>query len=183
MSTRSTQCTASLHPSYPVNKKFHRKYREITHDYPLAAAEAFSKLHPDSPFTFVYVSGEGATQNPGMLTPIFGRVKGEIEQALFDFGKKTPNFNVYNMRPAGVDWRAHPEIHKYMPKQAWYKAPVLPVLGVTYKNMLTPTRELGKILSELAISKGAPLEGKDIGMEGRLVSNVAIRRLTGLNPS
>ena len=117
------------------------------------------------------------------MTPIFGRVKGEAEQALFDFGEKTPNFNVYNVRPAGVDWRAHPEIHPFMPQQDWWKAPILPVLGATWKNMLTPTRELGKILTELAMSKGAALEGTDIGMEGRLVPNIAIRRLTGLNAS
>jgi hypothetical protein len=55
---------------------------------PLAAAEAFSKLHPDSPFTFVHVSGEGATQTPSMFTPIFGRVKGQIETALVDLSKQ-----------------------------------------------------------------------------------------------
>jgi hypothetical protein len=146
----------------------------------MAAAKAFSTLHPEEPFNFVYVSGEGATQSPGMFTPIFGRVKGQVEQALFDFSKTAPNFKLYNVRPAGVDWREHREIHPFIPQQSFYKKPILPVLDVVYKNMVTPTRELGKILTELAMSKGEPLEGPNVGMEGRLVSNVAIRRMTGL---
>ena len=62
----------------------------------------------DSPFTFVYVSGEGATQKPGMLTPIFGRIKGETETALFEFGQQNPMFKLYNVRPGGVDCRPNP---------------------------------------------------------------------------
>jgi hypothetical protein len=114
-----------------------------------------------------------------MLTPIFGRVKGETEQSLFDFHKANPNLKVYNVRPGGVDWRDHPEIHPFMPHQAMYKRVLLPVFGAV-KSMMTPTRPLGKVLTELAMSKGAPLEGKDIQMGGRLVPNVAIRRMAGL---
>ncbi|KAI0164739.1 hypothetical protein GGR57DRAFT_450431 [Xylariaceae sp. FL1272] len=156
------------------------RYFEITHDYPLEASKAFAKLHPDSPFTFVYVSGEGATQSPGMFTPVYGRVKGLIEQALFEFSKNLPNFNIYNVRPAGVDWRHHPEIQPFIPNQAAYKKILIGPLDFVYKNMVTPTKPLGKILTELAMSKGEPLQGKDIHMEGRLVSNVAIRRMAGL---
>jgi hypothetical protein len=107
-------------------------------------------------------------------------VKGEIETSLWSLHKANPNFNVYNVRPAAVDWRHHPEIHPFMPQQALYKKTLLPVIDAVYKPMMTPTRPLGKILTELALSKGAPLEGKDIQMEGQLVSNVAIRRLAGL---
>lgn len=115
-----------------------------------------------------------------MFTPLFGRVKGQIEQALFDLHKATPNFKVYNVRPAGVDWRHQPEIQPFIPKQAAYKGMLLPAIDAVYKNMVTPTRPLGKILTELAMSKGEPLEGKGVQMEGRLVSNVAIRRMAGL---
>jgi hypothetical protein len=115
-----------------------------------------------------------------MFTPIFGRVKGETETSLWDFHKANPNFNVYNVRPAGVDWRHHPEIHPFIPYQAFYKKALLPVIDTVYKPMMTPTRPLGKILTELALSKGAPLEGKDIQMDGQLVSNVALRRMAGL---
>ena len=93
----------------------HREYFEITHEYTMAAAKAFSTLHPDSPFTFVYVSGEGATQTPGAFTTQYGRVKGQVEQSLFDLGKQNPNFKVYSVRPAAVGWKAHHEIHPFIP--------------------------------------------------------------------
>src|SRR5689334_1949880 len=114
---------------------FISKYVEITHDYSLAAAKAFSTLHPESPFTFVYVSGEGATQKPGMFTPIFGRVKGQTEQALFDLGKANPQFKVYNVRPAGVDWRQHSEIHPFIPALPAWKKMLLGPIDLVYKNM------------------------------------------------
>lgn len=159
----------------------YRQYVEITHDYPLAAAQAFSTLHPSSPFTFVYVSGEGATQSPGMLTPIYGRVKGQTESALLELGKQNPMIKLYNVRPGGVDWTDHPEIHPYMSQQALYKKMMLSVLNTVYKPLMTPTRPMGKIMTELAMSKGQPMaEGSGIGMNGRLVSNAAIRRLAGL---
>jgi len=157
-----------------------REYFEITHDYPLAAAKAFATLHPDSPFSFVYVSGEGATQTPGIFTPIYGRVKGQIESALFDFCKQNPMFKVFNVRPAGVDWRGHEEIQRFMPKQATYKLMLLPPIALLAKGFTTPTPALGRILTELAMSRGEPVEGDDVGMEGRLVPNAAIRRMAGL---
>lgn len=159
-----------------VNKE---EYFEITHNYTLAAAKAFSTLHPSTPFTFVHVSGEGATQTPGMFTPIFGKVKGQTEQSLFDLGKQTPNFKVYNVRPAVVDWRAHPEIHPFLPQLPAYRKFGMPVFSL-YKSFHTPTRELGRVLTELAMSEGQPVEGADTGMEGRLLSNVVLRRLAGL---
>lgn len=156
------------------------KYVEITRDYALSAAKAFSTLHPESSFTFVFVSGEGATQTPGMFTPLFGRVKGQTEQELFEFGKANPQLRVYNVRPAGVDWRHHAEIHPFIPAlPAWRKVMLGPV-GAVYKNMITPTKPMGKILTELALSKGEPLQGEDIQMQGRLVPNVAIRRMAGI---
>ena len=156
-----------------------RQYFEITHDYPLAAARAFSALHPESPFTFVHVSGEGATQTPGTFTPLFGRVKGQIESALVDFGKQNTMFKAFNVRPAGVDEAKHPEIHPFTPKQPMYKQALLSPIRIFLPSFLTPTRGMGKIMTELAMSKGEPLDGKDIGMGGRMVPNVAIRRMAG----
>jgi hypothetical protein len=157
-----------------------REYFEITHDYPLAAAQAFSTLHPDSPFTFVYVSGEGATQTPGMLTARYGRVKGETETALFDFAKQHPMLKVFNIRPGGVDCSKHPEIHPFIPKQEWWKNVMIPPLNVAYKSIMTPTRPMGRIMTELAMSKGEPLQGSGIEMEGTLMTNAALRRMAGL---
>ncbi|ORY11453.1 hypothetical protein BCR34DRAFT_484179 [Clohesyomyces aquaticus] len=156
------------------------EYIEITHDYTMAAAEAFSKLHPERPFTFVYVSGEGATQKPGMFTPLFGRVKGETETALIEFGKKNPNFKVYNVRPGGVDPTNHPEILPYIPAFSVFKKAFVPAFNAVWKGMMTPTAPLGKVLTELALSNGAPLEGKDIQGDGRIVPNLAIRRIAGI---
>lgn len=147
---------------------------------PLAAAEAFSKLHPDTPFTFVHVSGEGATQTPSMFTPIFGRVKGQIESALFDLSKQRTNFKVYNVRPGGVDWTAQPEIHPFMPSQPAWKSHLLAPLNVVWKGLMTPTRPMGRVFTELAMSKGEKLEGSGVEMEGTLLRNAAIRRLSGL---
>lgn len=156
-----------------------REYFEITHDYPLAAAKAFGTLHPDAPFTFVYVSGEGATQTPGMFTPFYGKVKGQAEKTLLALQKDNPNVKVYNVRPGAVDWTKHPEIHPFRPPLPLWRTALMPVVGL-YKSLMTPTRELGKILTDLAMSTGEPLDGKDILGEGRIVPNAAIRRITGL---
>ncbi|KAH7401739.1 hypothetical protein DE146DRAFT_610212 [Phaeosphaeria sp. MPI-PUGE-AT-0046c] len=156
------------------------EYIEITHDYPIAAAKAFSTLHPESPFTFVYVSGEGATQTPGMFTPLYARVKGQIESALFNLAKQKSSLKIYNIRPAGVDWTNHPEIHPFIPKQDLYKRLMIPGFQMLYKPILTPTKPMGKIMTELAMSKGEALQGSGIEMEGTLISNAAIRRMAGL---
>ena len=137
-------------------------------------------MHPDSPFIFLYVSGEGATQSPGIFTPLYGKVKGQIESALLELGRKNPMMKTYNVRPGGVDWTSHPEIHPFIPKQAMYKKVMVPPMNLLYKSMMTPTREMGKVMTELAMSKGDPMEGKDIGVEGRMLSNVALRRMGGL---
>jgi hypothetical protein len=113
------------------------------------------------------------------LTPIYGRVKGETEQALFDLHKANPNLRVYNVRPAIVDWRDDPAIHPFIPHLPMYRRALMPIFS-PLKSMMIPTHALGKVLTELAISKGSPLEGKDVQMEGRLVPNVALRRLAGL---
>ena len=157
-----------------------RKYIEITHDYTLEAAKAFSTLHPDSPFTFVYVSGEGATQSPGMFTPLFGRIEGQIESALLQLHKDRPQFKAYNIRPAAVDWREHTEIHGFIPKQPYTKNVLFSAINAVSKSWMTPTKPMGKIMTELAMSSGAPMHDSDMGMEGRLISNIAFRRMAGL---
>lgn len=146
----------------------------------MAAARAFNTLHPDSPFTFVYVSGEGATQAPSMFTPLFGRVKGEVETALFNFRKQNPNFRAISVRPGGVDWTSHPEIHPFIPHQPAWKATAIKPLNFVYKSMMTPTQPMGKVFTELAMSKGEALDGSDVKLEGTLLTNAGIRRLSGL---
>lgn len=179
-SARSKSFLMNCYVALMLTLGFFRQYLEITHDYTIAAARAFSTIHPDSPFTFLHVSGEGATQSPGTFTTLYGRVKGQVESELLDLGKTNPMFRVYNVRPGGVDWTKHPAIHPFIPPQETYKKMLIAPMNLVYKAMMTPAKEMGRVMTELAMSRGEALKGTDIGMEGRLVSNVAIRRMAGL---
>jgi len=156
------------------------KYVNVTIDYPLAAAEAFSTL--SDPFKFIYVSGEGASTKPGMFTQRFGVVKGQAELALLDLASKNPSFKPYSVRPGGVDPTGHPEIQEALVghQGPWYMKFLLPVLVPAIKRFVpsqhSPTDELGQFLVDIALSKGEPLEGDDIE-KGRIVPNAAARRL------
>jgi hypothetical protein len=177
------------------------KYTEITKDYPLAAAKAFASL--SNPFKFVYVSGtfhssiliiatltraqigEGATTDPGMFTPLFGKVKGETEKAFLELSKTTPSLKPYSLRPAGVDPTYHSEIQPFIPRTKSFmlkiaQAALLPVFRAVGANMVSPTKELGQVLVDLAMSDGERLQGQGVLGEGRTISNVGMRRLAGL---
>jgi hypothetical protein len=166
-----------------VNKE---DYIKITKDYTLEAAKAFGGLSDN--FKFVYVSGEGATTTPGMFTPLFGRVKGDTEAALLDLGKKMPTLKVFSLRPGAVDPYSHPEVLKAVAAKLrgqplWQRAgtrALLPVLRAAYKDMVSPTKDLGRVLTDLAMGSGEPLEGKGIEGEGRTIANVGFRRLAGI---
>jgi len=163
-----------------------REYVKITYDYPMAAAKAFASLSSPKPFKFVYVSGEGATTTPGLLTARFGIVKGRTEAALLALSKDPAysTFKPYSLRPGGVDPGQHREIHEYLPVNSWFKKYAgigfLGVMNTVYAGMVSPTKDLGRVLTELAASDGEPLEGKGIDGEGRTISNIAMRRLAGI---
>ena len=133
------------------------------------------------------LTGEGATTKPGRFTPFFGRVKGRMEaelQALTAEPAYT-TLKCYSLRPAAVDPRFHAEIHAWIPKlKPAVKAVVYPVvlagLRVVSPGLISPTKELGKILVELAMSDGKPLSGPGVVAEGRTISNVGMRRLAGI---
>ncbi|RAK94986.1 putative nucleoside-diphosphate-sugar epimerases [Aspergillus ibericus CBS 121593] len=161
-------------------------YVKITVDYPLAAAKAFSTLS-DS-FNFVYVSGEGATQSPGLLTPFFGRVKGECEQALIGLSSQYPSLKPYSVRPAMVDPTYDPQVQQpYLqrPDQSTLAKKMLrgvlgPALRGAYPSAVSPTQYLGRFLTDLASGDGKPLQGEGVTGEGRIISNKAFRREVGL---
>ncbi|KAL4924690.1 putative nucleoside-diphosphate-sugar epimerases [Aspergillus undulatus] len=161
-------------------------YVKITLDYPLAAAEAFSSLS-DS-FNFVYVSGEGATQSPNFLTPLFGRVKGQTETALLELSKKYLSLKPYNVRPAYVDTANDPETRKIQsqrPDQQSLKMRSLhtifgPVMRNVFPKSDSPTQFLGKFLTDLAKGDGKPLSGEGVQGAGRIIPNVVFRGLSGL---
>ncbi|KAL4805290.1 hypothetical protein BDV18DRAFT_160951 [Aspergillus unguis] len=162
------------------------EYIKITHDYPLAAAEAFSGLS-DS-FNFVYVSGEGATQKPNFLTPLFGRTKGITETALLALPGKFPSLKPFSVRPAYVDTASDPEVLKARlarPEQHMLGAKILHgFFGPLMRNVLTskdsPTQYLGKYLTDLARGSGGPVNEAGVEGEGRIIPNVVFRRVMGL---
>jgi hypothetical protein len=115
-----------------------------------------------------------------MFTQLFGRVKGQTEAALLDFRKQNPNFRAISVRPGGVDWTAHPEIKPFIPSQPAWKAALIRPMNLVYKNMMTPTQPMGRVFTELAMSKGEPMKGTGVELEGTLLTNIGIRRLSGL---
>ncbi|KIW17445.1 hypothetical protein PV08_04639 [Exophiala spinifera] len=184
------------------------KYVEITKDYTLNAAKAFAGLRTGGGggnsddnnnesttsaggkmFKFIYVSGEGATQTPGRLTPLFGRVKGETETALLDLARDKDfrgKLAVYSARPAGVDGTNQPWIwnkilrdHRSTAQRVMFKSLLGPMRVLGRESWLSPTEELGRVLVDMALSdKVDGYEGTGVaGEEGRILGNIALRRL------
>jgi hypothetical protein len=165
------------------------EYFKITHEYPLSFARALSTTTTPKPLNFVYVSGEGATTTPGRLTAHFGVIKGQAEAALLALSKSPEysNLRPYSLRPAGVDPQMHEEIKEWIPAKkgiAKYADFILPVFRGLAPSFISPTRDLGRVLTGLAtgeIGGGKVLEGKGVDGEGRTISNVGMRRLAGLD--
>ncbi|GMG17492.1 unnamed protein product [Aspergillus oryzae var. brunneus] len=182
-----------------------REYVKITVDYPLAAAKAFSGLS-DS-FNFVYVSGEGvcptyrttssfifgqltrtqATQEPGRFTPYYGRIKGECEAALIELSKKYPSLKPYSVRPAFVDAAYDPPtLASVMQRPDFTVGKRLlfgtfgPVIRQLYSKGVSPTKDLGRFLTDLAKGNGQPLTREGVSGNGWIISNAAFRREAGL---
>lgn len=165
-------------------------YTRITKDFPVAATTALAGAHTGpKPLTVVYVSGEGATHTPGRLTPLFGRVKGEAELSLLSLAKQQKGLAVYCPRPGGI-W--NPDAAEWAESQARQSFSIkmvrkfaLPVYKAVYPSMLIPTPDLAKVLVDMALREGgeaydAKELGPGVGSEGRVLQNVAIRRLAGL---
>jgi len=58
---------------------------------------------------------------------------------------------------------------------------LIPVLQATVPaRFMSPTADLSRVLVELAMSGGKPLDGEGISAEGRTISNVGMRRLAGI---
>jgi hypothetical protein len=175
-------------------------YVKITRDYAVEAAKAFSSLRDaqstaaEAPrkFKFIYVSGEGATLHPRPWTPLFGRVKGETEQALLEVSKLAPystSLSTYSVRPAAVDggnqpWIWHQVLNtKRTAFQRFYlKTLMYPIRwGWAGEGNHSPTEELGRVLVEMALSeKTGPFnvgEGVDGEAEGRTLGNKRLRML------
>ncbi|KAI1413947.1 putative nucleoside-diphosphate-sugar epimerase [Hypoxylon sp. FL1857] len=165
------------------------EYVKITKDYALAASKAFQTLPPEQePFNFVYVSGGGATTQPGRFSAIFARVKGETELALAAMRKANPFFHASSVRPAFIDAAKHDAIKPYIPVQSLPIRATTTVLGPAIRcgaqSYWSPTYELGKFLTEMAMGRYKDqFKANDIQMEGEfpILENSAFRRLAGLD--
>jgi hypothetical protein len=117
---------------------------------------------------------------------MFGTIKGQTEADLLALSSQPEydNLRVINVRPAGVDCSEHKEIAEFVPnKSMMMKAlsvALFPLIKGLQRDMLTPTRNLGEVCTQLVTGDGEKLEGKGVvGEEGRILSNVALRRLGG----
>lgn len=57
---------------------------------------------------------------------------------------------------------------------------LLPILRYTWGSMISPTKDLASVLTGLASSDGAALEGKGVEGEGRTINNIGMRRLAAI---
>ncbi|KAK7955958.1 nucleoside-diphosphate-sugar epimerase [Apiospora aurea] len=174
-------------------------YINITKTFALEAAKAFQGLAPSDskePFNFVYVSGAGATTEPGRFSSLFARVKGETELALAAMrnnNNRNPHqgFHALSMRPAGVDGSAHEAIRPYLPTPPLPLRLMAPVLLPAMRNLTprfhSPTEPMGRFLTELAMGLHAEqvrgAEGKGVQMVGELpiVENAVFRKIAKLD--
>lgn len=176
------------------------QYRKITNEYTLEAAKAFATGLDAKQVNFVYVSGEGANPKPGFMTPLFGRVKGQTEMDLIKLMQTEPFSKVLrclSARPGGVDSGADADqkvVHELTHKSDGGTGGqtrnsigmivgerlLLPVLRAgIYKGMHSPTSELGRVLVELAAGDGEGVNVKGAEYDGRVLPNIALRRLGG----
>lgn len=158
----------------------------------MAASKAFQTLaSEEQPFNFVYVSGEGATLEPGRWTQLYGRVNGETEAALAGMRKANPLLRALSVRPALVDPGTHDAIHPYLPGLTNHPAAmraVVTLLGPPMKMLIpglhSPTQDIGRVYTQLAMGRHADQLAvtKDVQMVGDfpILPNTAIRSLAAL---
>jgi hypothetical protein len=157
-------------------------YTELTHDWPLAAAEAMATLPENGEkFKFAYISGEGAdpTENASQM---FGRIKGRAEKNLLALTATRPGLSVYNLRPGVIDSMGNDPRNKSFSIMANLPGRILgPILKLIYPSMHTPTKSLAEVSVRLTTGDGQPIaEDKGVEAEGWTLRNTAIRRLAGL---
>ncbi|KAK9783790.1 putative Nucleoside-diphosphate-sugar epimerase [Seiridium cardinale] len=166
------------------------EYVKITKTFTLEAAKAFQSLASDEqPFNFVYVSGAGATTEPGRFTQIFARVKGETELALAELRKQQPSFRASSARPAYVDASAHDAIKPYLPNKPFPISLLKSVVGgpirFGLKSFHSPTEPLGRALTGIAMGRYQDrlVAGKGIHMIGQfpILENSVLKQVVGLH--
>ena len=135
------------------------RYRHLTYDLTLAAAQVLVKLNPR--MTFVYVSGLG-TDSTERGRIMWARVKGATENALL----RLPFKAAYMFRPGFIQ-----PLHGITSKTKLYRVlyavvgPFYGVLHALFPGSMTTTEQLGRAMLKVA-RDGAPqsvIESRDIG--------------------
>ncbi|KAF7303144.1 ARM repeat-containing protein [Mycena kentingensis (nom. inval.)] len=152
------------------------QYIRITHDYPLAAAKAFSG--PSDAFNFVHVSGEHADWDE-KAPRLFHKIKGRAEKNLRGLSSDYHTLRVFNVRPGYVEPsnRASLTFGRRL-----LHGVASPIFHWVQPLFVCPTDALARVLVDLAIGNGEGLApGPGIEDEGRLVRCIGVRRLQGLS--
>lgn len=132
-------------------------YERVTYGFPLAAAEALSRVSPG--MTFIYVSGSG-TDSSEKGSSMWARVKGRAENSLLRLPLKAYMFRPGFIEPLDGIQSKTPMYRKF------YKVikPVLPTLRRVFPSQILSTREIGQAMLNVAKQGYAKqiLETKDI---------------------
>ncbi len=134
------------------------RYRHLTYDITLAAANTLARLNPQ--MTFVYVTGAG-TDSTEQGRVMWARVKGKTENDLL----KLPFHAAYMFRPAAIQ-----PLHGVRSKTAWVQgiyvatAPLLSWLVRVAPKYVTTTEQMGRAMIRVARDGYAKpvLESEDI---------------------
>jgi uncharacterized protein YbjT (DUF2867 family) len=136
------------------------RYRSITYDITLAAANVLARLN--SHLVFTYVSGTG-TDSTEKGRSMWAKVKGETENALL----RLPFQAVYLFRPGLIQ-----PLHGIKSKTKFYQAvyvlmsPLFLILNTLFPNQITTTERVRRAMIN-AVYRGAPksiLENRDINL-------------------
>jgi uncharacterized protein YbjT (DUF2867 family) len=134
------------------------RYRHLTYDITMAAAQTLARLNPGMVFTYVTGRGTDSTEQGSLM---WARVKGKTENDLL----KLPFKAAYMFRPAGIQ-----PLHGVRSKTGWINAvyavtaPLLAYMVRATPNHMTTSERLGRAMIKVA-RDGYPrpiLESADI---------------------
>jgi uncharacterized protein YbjT (DUF2867 family) len=134
------------------------RYRHLTYDVTMAAANTLARLNPGMVFTYVTGRGTDSTERGSLM---WARVKGKTENDLL----KLPFKAAYMFRPAGIQ-----PLHGVRSKTGWINAvyavtaPLLAYMARAKPDYMTTSEKLGRAMISV-VRNGYPkpiLESADI---------------------
>ena len=120
------------------------RYRHLTYDLTMTAAQTLARLNPGMVFTYVTGRGTDSTEQGSLM---WARVKGKTENDLL----KLPFKAAYMFRPAGIQ-----PLHGVRSKTGWINAvyavtaPLLAVMVRVTPNYMTTSERLGRAMIKVA---------------------------------